>query len=149
MRSVLIGVGNPFRRDDGIGPAVAEMIAWRALPGVATVSCDGEPTLLIEAWTGASLAVIVDAMACDEPVPGRMHRSEHPATWAAAGSASTHGLGIAEAVRLGTALGAMPGRLVLFAAEAGDRGFGPGLSAPAAAALPGLVRSVLAELRQA
>jgi hydrogenase maturation protease len=149
VRSVLIGVGNPFRRDDGIGPAIAELIAGCGLPGVATLSCDGDPSLLIEAWTGASLAVIVDAMTCDEPVPGRLHRSDQPATWAAAGPASTHGLGIADAVRLGAALRRMPGRLVLFAAEAGDRGFGPGLSGPAAAALPDLARAVLAELRQA
>ena len=47
------GSGNPFRRDDGIGPAVAAAIERRHLPGVRVVISDGEPSGLLEAWSGA------------------------------------------------------------------------------------------------
>ncbi len=33
-RAVLIGIGNPYRRDDGIGPALAAAIEQLRPPGV-------------------------------------------------------------------------------------------------------------------
>jgi hydrogenase maturation protease len=149
VRSVLIGVGNPFRRDDGIGPALAGVISSRRLPGVEIVTSDGEPSALLDAWTGAGLAVVVDAVWCDQPVPGRVHRGEYPGTWPPMpGSASTHGLGLAEAVRLGEALDRLPGQLVFLGVEGIDYGHGPGLSPPLTAALNGLAESVASELGQ-
>jgi hydrogenase maturation protease len=146
MSAVVIGVGNPFRRDDGAGTAIAAMISERDLPGVRVVSCDAEPSRLLDAWADTDLAIVVDAMHCARPVPGQVHRREHPQDWPQTGAASTHGLGIAQAVRLGQLLDAMPRRLVLYAVEAQDYGYGPGLSAEVSAALPGLAAAVLAEL---
>jgi len=40
---VVIGVGNPYRRDDGIGRAVVTRLHRRHLPGVTLAECDGEP----------------------------------------------------------------------------------------------------------
>ena len=73
-RVVVIGVGNEFRRDDGAGPAVVTSLRGQVPPGVDLVLTDGEPTRLIEAWTGAALAVVVDAVRADPPRPGRVHR---------------------------------------------------------------------------
>ena len=58
----MIGVGNEFRRDDGAGPAVLASLRDRVPPGVDLVLTDGEPTRLIEAWTGAAVAVVIDAV---------------------------------------------------------------------------------------
>jgi Ni,Fe-hydrogenase maturation factor len=70
----VIGVGNQFRHDDGAGPAVIERLRGQ-LPGeVELVVTDGDAVRLIEAWSGASLAVVVDAVRADPPVPGRLHR---------------------------------------------------------------------------
>jgi hydrogenase maturation protease len=60
-------------------------------------------------------------------------------------AASTHGPGVPDAVRLAEVLGRCPGRLVVFAVEAADLGFGPGLSEAVAACLPRLTRAVRAE----
>lgn len=68
-RVVVIGVGNEFRRDDGIGPEVLSRLREHmgAEPGagvetmVQLVYSDGESASMIEAWTGAILAVVVDA----------------------------------------------------------------------------------------
>ncbi len=118
MISVVIGVGNPFRRDDGIGPAVAAAIERQHLPGVRVVISDGEPSGLIEAWSEAGLAVIVDALhggpAGRAPCPGRIHRVTPggPDAWpgpagasAGSGAGSSHGLGLPDAFRLGRVLG--------------------------------------------
>jgi hydrogenase maturation protease len=158
-----IGIGGIYyaRRDDGIGPALVTAVSELELPEVSAIVSDGEPSHLLETWSGARLAVIVDAARCQVPVPGRIHRSvifparpdgEGPANCAPAvahraptGSASTHGLGIPDAVRLAEAAGRVPTRLVVFAVEVADIGFGAGLSAAVAGCLPGLSQAVLAE----
>lgn len=159
--AVLIGIGSPYRRDDGIGPALAVAVQRAAPPGVTVTDSDGEPSALLDAWSGVPLAVVVDAVLCAAPEPGRIHRTAldllpgravGPAGAAAAGlgagaaAASTHGLGVPDALRLAQALDRTPGRLVVFAVEAADLGFGPVLSPAVAACLPDLVRAVLAEL---
>ncbi|MGO9218195.1 MAG: hydrogenase maturation protease [Streptosporangiaceae bacterium] len=159
---MVIGVGNPFRRDDGIGPAVAAAIERQHLPGVRVVISDGEPSGLIEAWSGAGLAVIVDALhggpAGRAPCPGRIHRltpggldaRPGPAgASAGSGAGSSHGLGLPDAFRLGHVLGRQPRRAVVLAVEAADVRPGPGLSTAVAAALPDVVAAVAAELRGA
>jgi hydrogenase maturation protease len=79
---VVIGVGNEFRRDDAAGPAVVTSLRGRVPPGVELVLTDGEPTRLIEAWTGAALAVVVDAVRADPPRPGRVRSARPPSvTW--------------------------------------------------------------------
>ena len=146
---MLVGIGNPYRRDDGIGPALAAGIRGLCPPGVTVTVSDGEPSRLLDAWSGMPLAVVVDAVLRDAPVPGRIHRTVWGTTSAAGmqhAAASTHGLGIPDAIRLAEALDRAPQRLVVFAVEAADIGLGAGLSAPVAACLPELTRAVLTEL---
>ena len=50
---VVIGIGNSFRRDDGVGLAVADEIAKRGLADVRVVTAIGEPRAILDAWTGA------------------------------------------------------------------------------------------------
>ena len=163
--NALIGIGNPYRRDDGIGPALIAAAGRLGLPGVRLACADGEPSQLLDAWAGAELAVVVDAVACSPSDPGRIHRTDLAAPWvragplagdpladglltgAAAGGSSTHGLGVPDAIRLAVALDRAPRRLLVLAVEAADLGFGTGLSGPVAACLPGLTRMVRAEFR--
>lgn len=49
----------------------------RVPPGVELVLTDGEPTRLIEAWTGAALAVVIDAVRADPSHPGRAQDRAH------------------------------------------------------------------------
>ncbi|MGH3464365.1 MAG: hydrogenase maturation protease [Kribbellaceae bacterium] len=147
---VVIGVGNEYRRDDGVGPALVAALRRQPPPGVRLVVSDGEPAGLIEEWAGAPLAVVVDAVLCDPPAPGAVHRTELVASAGALrpAAASSHSLGIPDALRLGRALERVPDRLVVYAVEAQDVDFGTDLSGPVTTALPGLVDAVLAELAQ-
>lgn len=149
-RIVIIGLGNEFRRDDGAGPAVIERLRNRPLRAVDLLVSDGEPGGLLTEWTGAALAIVVDAMVAAHPVPGRLHRleaslaGEAPVGWPSA--ASSHGLGVAEAVGLGQVLGRLPGRLLLHGVEASDLALGEGLSPAVAAVLPALEQAVLRDV---
>ncbi len=144
---VVIGVGNDFRRDDGAGPAVIARLRDLAPPGVRLVVTDGEPTRLIEAWTGAVLAVVVDAVRAQPPRPGTVHRFVMDQPRAGMGrTASSHGLGLDDAVALAIALDRMPGRLIVHAIEAAELTQGPGLTPPVAAAVGAVAAAVLADL---
>jgi hydrogenase maturation protease len=143
----VIGVGNEFRRDDGAGPALVGKLRDRMLPGVDLVITDGEPARLIEAWTGAALAVVVDAVRAQPPQPGTVHRFVvDRAGSGTARAASSHGLGLDDAISLALALDRMPARLIVHAIEAADLTQGTGLTPPVAAAIDIVVSAVLDDI---
>ncbi len=63
---LVIGYGNTLRRDDGVGPKVAEAVAELALPGVRTLACPLLAPELAEAVSQARAVIFVDA-AVDAP----------------------------------------------------------------------------------
>jgi hydrogenase maturation protease len=146
MSSVVIGVGNEFRRDDGVGPAIADGIRTLGLPGTRVVTTDGEPARMLDAWADVDVAVVIDAVLCRDPAPGRVHRMDMDSLPGGRSANSSHGLGVPEAVELARALGRMPGRIVFYTVEVGDTGFGTGLSSRVAAAVPAVTAAVLREL---
>jgi hydrogenase maturation protease len=130
---IVLGIGNPWRRDDGAGLAVARLLA--GTPGVEVLEREGEPASLIDAWDGADALWLVDAVSSGA-VPGTLHRidvaeQELPADFF---RASTHHLGLAEAVELARALGRLPARTVFYGIEGASFEAGEGLSAEVAAA---------------
>ncbi|MFE6281923.1 hydrogenase maturation protease [Streptomyces sp. NPDC057877] len=153
-RIVVIGIGNEFRHDDGVGWAVTARLAERAPggtlpPGTVLENCDGDPARLLGLWENAALAVVVDAADAEPPHPGRVHRltldDVHPPRTS---TASSHGLGLGEAVELSRALDRLPRRLVVYAVEGADRSMGRGLSAQVEAGVDALVRAVEDDVRR-
>jgi hydrogenase maturation protease len=151
-RIAVVGVGNEFRRDDGVGWSVVARLRERAEdrplpPGTELATCDGDPGRLIGLWAGAELAVVVDAAHAHPASPGRVHRleldaggSDRPST------TSSHGLGLGEAVELARALRHLPGRLVVYAVEGAESSLGTGLSPAVAAVVEPLVASIEDEI---
>jgi hydrogenase maturation protease len=146
---LVIGVGNPHRGDDAIGPLLARRLASGVSPGISTVESDGEPAALLELLSHAPGVIIVDA-ADFGATPGEVLRVDVAAgPLPALGSAwSTHGLGLGEALELGRVLGRLPARCVLFAIQGKGYEHGAPLSAAARRAMDDVHRRILAELRQ-
>ncbi|HEX6235268.1 MAG TPA: hydrogenase maturation protease [Jiangellaceae bacterium] len=140
MTAVVIGIGNEFRRDDGVGPAVVQRLAELDLPGVSLTVTDGEPSRLIDLWAEADVVVLIDAVRNDPARPGKIHELivDRP-VGGLGGTASSHGLGLGEAIDLAVALERMPRRLVILAIEGADFSAGTGLSPEVAAAIDRLV----------
>ena len=92
----------------------------------------GEPSGLLEAWDGADLAVVVDALPGRDAGHRAVLRRDRRAAPAGLGGASTHALGLAEAIELGRALGRLPARLTVYAIEgqAFEPGAAPGHRSP-------------------
>jgi hydrogenase maturation protease len=141
----VIGVGNPWRGDDAAGLAVARLLRGTLPPEVEVLEREGEPTGLVDAWEGAEAVWLVDAVVSGA-TPGTVHRldasvQELPAELV---SASTHHLGIAEAVELARALGRLPARVVFYGIEAAGAEPGDKLAPEVEAA----VERVAAALRE-
>lgn len=149
-RRVVIAVGNPYRRDDAVAAAVLSRLREMDLPaGVHLAESDGDAADLIGLWDGAALAVVVDAVHAHPPSPGKVHRFEATELRPPGGQASSHGLGLGEAVDLGAALGRLPERLVIYAVEGAEFTFGVGLTAAVDAAVPKVADGIRQELAEA
>ena len=148
---VVIGVGNPDRGDDGVGPEVLARLAGRVPGGVRLMRLAGaDPAEIMEAWSGSAGAILVDAMVSGV-APGTITRFDAVAGPLPAGVhlASTHVLGAETAVEMARALGRLPGRLVVYGVEGERFTAGSGLSPVVAAALPAAAERILEEVRGA
>jgi hydrogenase maturation protease len=149
-RPLVIGLGNPYRQDDGAGIAVLDRLRQARVADLDIVEESGEPASLVERWTGRSLVMLVDAIASGAR-PGTVQRMDcGAAAWHATGNLSamsSHGLGVAEAIDLGRALDRLPARLVAFGIESADLSQGQGLSASVAAAVGSVVEAIVSEAR--
>ena len=142
----MIGLGNALRGDDAAGLEVAARLSEE--PGIAVQAHDGEALDLLERWRGAGAIVLVDAVrsgaaagtihridASAEPVPQTLRR------------ASSHTIGIAEAIELARTLGELPERVIVYGVEGARFDAGAGLSAAVAGALESLTEAVISEAR--
>jgi hydrogenase maturation protease len=143
----LIGIGNRFRRDDAAGLEVARRLRLARPPGVSILEQEGEPTSLIEAWSEAHDALVVDGVDSGAD-PGTLHRFEvaDGPLPAELFRPSTHALGVAEAVELARELGRLPERLVVYGIEGEDFEVGEGLTPAVEEAVERLVMELYREL---
>ncbi len=145
MAAVLVlGVGNRFRSDDGVGPAVADRLA--AL-GVPACEHSGEGAGLIDAWSGRDRVIVADATQSGA-APGTIMRLDAAATPlpAAFFRYSSHLFGLAEAVETARALGRLPASLVVYGIEGASFGFGDALTPAVATAAEEAARRIHREV---
>ena len=148
-RTVVIGVGNRMRGDDAAGVAVAEQLRPRVAAGVEIVSCNEEPSRLMEAWEGAESVLLFDTVTSGAP-PGTLHRFDagEEAVPARTFRSSTHAIGIADTIELARALGRLPRRVRVYGIEAGGFATGSELTPEVESAVAFLVKDVLADLEE-
>ena len=85
--------------------------------GVRTKTCSGEATELMDAWAGDDEVIIVDAVVTGASV-GKVHGWDDAILFASSSaSASTHGFGVGEAIKLAQALGRSPESLRIYGIE--------------------------------
>ncbi|BBZ33000.1 hydrogenase maturation protease [Mycolicibacterium confluentis] len=147
-RVVVIGLGNAYRRDDGVGLAVADEVARTAPPDVGVHAGVRDSSQLLDLWVGAEAAILVDATVGPLGEPGRIRRIT-PDAVATTRTTSSHGLDVAAALALGETLRRNPSRVVLYTVDVADCGYGIGLTSDVAATVPAVAAAVIAEARAA
>ena len=148
MEIVVVGLGNRYRGDDGVGVVAAGVLGELALPGVRVATDIVEPMSLLEAWSGAGLAVVIDGAVGTPSVPGRVRRCTLVDVVAAAEGLSSHSVDIGRTYALGQVLGRVPDAVVVFTIEVADTRHGIGLTPQVAAAVPEVVGMAVAEIKR-
>jgi hydrogenase maturation protease len=143
---VVVGIGNAWQGDDGAGLAAARLLRDRVPQGVVVRELEGEPIGLVDAVEGADEAYLVDAVRSGSAA-GTVRRIDAsrapvPATLSAA---STHTLGVGEAIELARALHRLPRRVVVYGIEVESVTAGNELSAPVERGVHEVVERVVAE----
>ncbi len=128
VNTLLIGLGNDMRRDDGVGLYIARRLKALQLAGVSIVEERGDVLGLMECWrpddavylfdavlSGGAPGTIVEADPRRTPLPGARH-------------CSTHLLSLQQTFGLAAVLGRLPASLTVIGIEAGDLSQGAGLS---------------------
>lgn len=145
-KPLIIGIGNCDRGDDQVGIRVAEKIQRRLGDGVDVIFHRSDPAYLLEHWQGRERVIGIDAVVSENVPPGEIVR------WDAAGEnlpaagfhASTHSLGIHQAIALSRALNKMPRRLYLYGINAASFTAGQGMSAAVERAAETVVEEIIA-----
>ncbi|HEY4930878.1 MAG TPA: hydrogenase maturation protease [Terriglobales bacterium] len=147
---VIVGVGNEYRSDDGVGIAVARRLRALFPTGVTILGEGGEGTALIQAWQGATWVMLVDAVRSGAP-PGTIHRLDARAASVPTGffRYSTHAFSVAEAVELARSLDQLPPYLVVYGIEGENFAAGVELSPAVEQAAEAVVERLAEEVRAA
>ena len=120
-RLTVIGVGNPWRGDDGAGLEVARRVGG--------LEHEGDCARLADLFAGLDDVAVVDA-AAPSGTPGAVHRFDagREPLPAAMLRSSTHAFGVAEAIELARVLGRFPRTLRVYAIEGADFTIGRSLT---------------------
>jgi len=141
---LVIGIGQTFRSDDGAG--IAAVAQWRDAypvssqdPSLRIEFAEVTGLALLDDLLGAQAAILVDAVSSGIQPPGSIHLIREVELDAfTKGSASAHGLGVAETLTLGRRVypDQMPETVILIGIEVAELGMGEGLSPLVRAAIP-------------
>ncbi|MBE3069223.1 MAG: hydrogenase maturation protease [Planctomycetes bacterium] len=148
-RVVILGLGNPLARDEGLGPRAVERLMARGLPeGVLAIDAGTDFLAVLGEVAGAERLILIDAMQAGG-APGTLYRRtlDELLDCAAAAPdwASAHALTLVGTIRLARQVGMNLPPAVVFGVEPGEVAFGEGLTPAVEAALGPLLDVVLAE----
>ncbi len=146
-RVVVIGIGNRWRADDGVGLVAADRLRGRVSSDVEIFEQDGDAIALTDAAEGAEALLLVDSTSSGSE-PGTITRfdaserglQERPFR------SSTHVIGLGDSLELARALGRLPPRVIVIGVEGDDFSVGEGLSPSVEQAVPRVVETIEAEL---
>ncbi len=146
---LIIGIGSEMRGDDAAGLlAVRALRSMNVPPSVSTAEMSGDGTSLIDLWRGFSQVILIDAVTAGLP-PGstiQMDLSGEIPSGTFFG-ASSHSVGIAQALAISLALDELPPSVILYGIQAGNFKVGAAPSKEVEKASQSVALSLLSELR--
>jgi hydrogenase maturation protease len=126
MNWLVIGIGNTLRRDDGLGPWLAEQIAAWRLPAITTCSVHQLTPELVDAIAKHERVLFLDA--CESSCGAQLVEIES----SSGANRLGHALSPGDVLSLTECLASRRPRAWLAAIPGSDFGFGEGLSTEAA-----------------
>ena len=148
LTTLIIGLGNLLRGDDGVGVRVAQLLARQTLPNDVEVVDGGTQGLgLINLMEGRRRMILVDAADVGKN-PGEFVRFTLDKAILKSNDQhlSVHAAGLREALLLAEALKMLPNIVVIFGVQPANLEWTNALSPEVEAILPDLITAVLSEL---
>lgn len=146
MRTLIVGIGNADRGDDGAGLTAAALLQERLSDrdDVDVIQHWGESTGLVDVMTDRDMVLIIDAAQSDT-TPGRCRSFDIGAMALPSDLAdiSSHGFGIPQAMELARALGTLPAHCRVYTIEGAIFEIGTPLSEPVQAAVKDVVETIV------
>ena len=145
-RPIVIGLGNPDRGDDAVGPVIARILRSHAAHRYDVVYAVGEATEILALLEGREDATLIDACVSGARV-GTIHRIDLQVEGAPDkhGAIASHGCGLAQAIGLARALDMLPKRCLVYAIEAQSFEQGATMTPAVAEATNRLVGQILTQ----
>jgi hydrogenase maturation protease len=115
---LVIGIGNEFRNDDGVGMFVARKLRKLNLSHIKAIEHSGEGGQLAELWKEKRNVILIDATASGAE-PGtifRFNATKQPVPTKFF-HYSTHDFSVAEAIEVSRVLSTLPARLLVYGIE--------------------------------
>ncbi len=146
--TIILGIGNTLRGDDGIGPKVIDWLSEHDVPEDVTLVDGGTSGLsIVSQVMGQRRAIIVDAanVGC---APGAWLRFTMAEVQLKTSDAlfSLHSAGLAEALMLGATLKVLPPELIIYGVQPQNLEWLPQLSDRVQAAVPQIGQAILTEV---
>lgn len=145
--TLILGVGNPLRRDDGIGPEVIRLLiekkdSYKLNTDIDLVDGGTDGLGLIEYLKDYEKVIIIDAVEM-QLLPGtvKIFTPKEAVISINKDSLSTHGFGIAELIKLAEELDINP-ELIIVGVQPGDISFGENLSKVVESEVKGLIEII-------
>ena len=150
MKTIVLGVGNPILRDDGVGIHVVKQLKKHVNdPSVTLDEAQTGGMNLLDMIRGYDKAILIDAIKIKHAQPGKVKRFLL-SDFSSIHSYNPHDITLLEALRLAEKLGEdqIPHEIVVIgiALEEIPLEFGEHLSSTVAAAVPKAVEMTLSEL---
>jgi hydrogenase maturation protease len=149
VNTVILGLGNSLRGDDGVGPAVIEWLDGQELPpGVEAIDGGTSGLDIVSILMGRQRAIIVDAANIDR-APGQWVRfTPDVAQLKENGmTLSLHSAGLTEALALGAALNVLPPTIIIYGVQPQNSDWSPQLSDEVRTAVAEVGRAIFRELK--
>lgn len=154
--TLVLGLGNPLRGDDGVGVRTAQLLAAQALPpGVEVVDGGTQGLGVVNLMEGRQRLIVVDAADVGR-APGQFVRFTLAETRLLGDPdqqdasddrhLSVHAAGLRDALLLAGALKMLPDEVIIFGVQPATLEWDRTLSPEVEATLPGLIAAVLNEL---
>jgi hydrogenase maturation protease len=138
----VVGVGSMVMGDDGVGYHAIEALEDRSLPDGTSLTHAGTTAFLaLEAMSGADRALVVDALALDEP-PGTIREFRLDRPEVDAPEVTMHDYSFTDALAVGDVAYDVPERVRLLGIVPAELDPALELSEPVSAALPELVSRI-------
>jgi len=154
MKTLVLGIGNPFLGDDGIGIHIAKELAREIEDKNIDIEDAGTDGLnLLELIAGYDRLIVIDAIMTEEGEAGEVYRLKpEDLAGTVQPTASPHHANLASTVELGKKLlpEQMPGEVVIFAVGIHEvTGFTEEMTRKVEDAVPVAVNLILEEIKAA